>query len=101
MPLGPPDVILGIYEAHKVDTNPNKVDLTVGAYRDENGKPYVMKTILRAEQNIVDKRLSKEYNDIGSEYFRDVTYRLAVGNKLCDLPHVSVQVSFEFGEKIF
>lgn len=92
MPLGPPDVILGIYEAHKVDPNPNKVDLTVGAYRDENGKPYVLKTVLQAEQNIVDKKLDKEYNDIGSEYFREVTYRLAVGNELCNRPAVSVQV---------
>ncbi|XP_070508487.1 aspartate aminotransferase, mitochondrial-like [Chironomus tepperi] len=91
VPLGPPDVILGIYEAHKVDPNPNKVDLTVGAYRCENGKPYVLKTVLKAEQNIVDKKLSKEYNDIGSDYFREVTYRLAVGEELCDRPHVSVQ----------
>lgn len=91
VPLGPPDVILGIYEAHKVDSNPNKVDLTVGAYRDEYGKPYVLKTVLKAEQNIFDKKLSKEYNDIGSEYFRDVTYRLAVGNELFDQIHVTVQ----------
>lgn len=91
VPLGPPDVILGIYEAHKVDPNPNKVDLSVGAYRDENGRPYVLKTVLKAEQNIVDKKLGKEYNDIGSEFFRDVTYRLAVGNKLLDKPHVTVQ----------
>ncbi|KAG5666522.1 hypothetical protein PVAND_014543 [Polypedilum vanderplanki] len=91
VPLGPPDVILGIYEAHKVDPNPNKVDLTVGAYRDENGKPYVLKTILKAEQKIVDKCLDKEYNDIGSEYFREVTYRLAVGKELSDRAHVSVQ----------
>lgn len=89
-------MILGIYEAHKVDPNPNKVDLTVGAYRDENGKPYVLKTILKAEQQIVDKRLSKESdNDIGSEFFRDVTFRLAVGDELKDRRHVSVQVSVE------
>jgi aspartate aminotransferase len=85
---------LGIYEAHKVDPNPSKVDLTVGAYRDENGKPYVLKTILKAEQQIVDKQLSKESeSDIGSEFFRDVTFRLAVGDKLRDRRHVSVQVS--------
>lgn len=93
VPLGPPDVILGIYEAQKVDPNPNKVDLTVGAYRDENGKPYVLKTILQAEQQIVDKRLCKEGHDIGSEFFRDVTFRLAVGENLKDRGHVSVQVS--------
>lgn len=49
---------------------------------------------MKAEQNIVDKKLSKEaISDIGSDYFREVTFRLAVGDKLTNLPHVSVQVS--------
>lgn len=89
-------MILGIFESFKVDQNPNKVDLSVGAYRDELGKPYVLRSILKAEQNLVDKKLSKESDDddfIGSEYYRDVTYRLAVGEKLFNRPHVSVQVS--------
>lgn len=78
MPLGPPDVILGIYEAHKRDPNPLKVDLTVGAYRCENGRPYVLKSVLKAEQNIVDKMLPKENESDwnGSKYFRDCTFRL-------------------------
>lgn len=95
MPIGPPDIILGIFEAFKVDTNPNRIDLSVGAYRDELGRPYVLSSILKAEQNLVDKRLDKAgESDIGSEYFREVTYRLAVGDKLLNRDHVSVQVSF-------
>lgn len=95
VPLGPPDIILGIFEAFKVDTNPNKIDLSVGAYRDEIGRPYVLRSILKAEQNIVDKRQDKTSDsDIGSELFRNVTFRLAVGDKLFSRPHVSVQVSF-------
>lgn len=94
MPLGPPDVILGIFEAFKVDMNPNKIDLSVGAYRDELGRPYVLKSVLTAEQNLVDKMQDKESDgEIGSENFRSVTFRLAVGDKLFDRPHVSVQVS--------
>lgn len=93
--LGPPDIILGIFEAFKVDTNPHKIDLSVGAYRDELGRPYVLSSILKAEQRIVDQRQDKQGDsDIGSEYFRDVTFRLAVGDKLFDRPHVSAQVSF-------
>lgn len=50
--------------------------------------------MLKAEQNLVDKKLHKfSDSDIGSEYFRDVTFRLAVGEKLSTLPHVTVQVS--------
>ena len=33
--MGPPDAILGITEAYKRDTNPKKVNLGVGAYRDD------------------------------------------------------------------
>ena len=59
----------------------------------ERGKPYVMKTVLDAENLIVDKRLSKEHeDDIGSEFFRDVSFRLAVGDELKDRRHVTVQV---------
>ena len=33
--MGPPDAILGVTEAFKKDTNPNKMNLGVGAYRDD------------------------------------------------------------------
>ena len=35
MPQAPPDAILGISEAFKADTNPQKLNLGVGAYRTE------------------------------------------------------------------
>ena len=43
--MGPPDAILGVTEAFKRDTNPNKINLGVGAYRDANGKPYVLPVV--------------------------------------------------------
>ena len=33
--MGPPDAILGVTEAFKRDTNPKKINLGVGAYRDD------------------------------------------------------------------
>lgn len=94
VPLGPPDIILGIFEAFKVDKNPNRVDLSVGAYRDNQGKPYVLRSVLKAEQRLADRNLDKSGDGaIGSEYFREMTFRLAVGEKLSQRPHVSVQVS--------
>lgn len=45
--MGPPDAILGVTEAYKRDTNPKKVNLGVGAYRDDNGKPYVLPSVLK------------------------------------------------------
>lgn len=33
--MGPPDAILGVTEAFKADPNPKKMNLGVGAYRDD------------------------------------------------------------------
>lgn len=49
--MGPPDAILGVTEAFKRDTNPKKINLGVGAYRDDNGKPYVLPTVLQVKFN--------------------------------------------------
>lgn len=53
MEMGPPDAILGVTEAYKRDPNPNKVNLGVGAYRDDNGKPYVLSCVLKVRQHTV------------------------------------------------
>lgn len=45
VPLGPPDAILGITEAFKADSAGEKINLGVGAYRDEEGKPYVLNCV--------------------------------------------------------
>lgn len=42
VPAGPPDPILGVTEAFKADKDPRKINLGVGAYRDGQGKPYVL-----------------------------------------------------------
>ena len=38
VPMGPPDPIIGVTEAFNRDTNPNKMNVGVGAYRDDSGK---------------------------------------------------------------
>lgn len=43
--MGPPDAILGVTEAFKRDTNPNRINLGVGAYRDDNGNPWVLPSV--------------------------------------------------------
>lgn len=58
--MGPPDFIHGVSEAFKKDTNPKKINLGVGAYRDDNGKPYVLPSVLKAEQIMMQKCLDKE-----------------------------------------
>ncbi|KAG9624237.1 putative aspartate aminotransferase, partial [Aureobasidium melanogenum] len=64
VPQGPPDAILGITEAYKADSHPEKINLGVGAYRDDQGKPYVLPSVKEAEQRVVKKNLDKEYAGI-------------------------------------
>lgn len=61
VPLGPPDPILGVTEAFKADKNPNKMNLGVGAYRDDHGRPFVLKSVREAEAQIAKHHLNKEY----------------------------------------
>eukprot|EP01138_Halocafeteria_seosinensis_P014970 gb/GECG01015282.1/.p1 GENE.gb/GECG01015282.1/~~gb/GECG01015282.1/.p1 ORF type:complete len:447 (+),score=47.27 gb/GECG01015282.1/:1-1341(+) len=64
VPMGPPDPILGLNEAFKKDESPNKVNLGVGAYRDEAGNPYVLETVQEAQRRIVDRKMDHEYAPI-------------------------------------
>jgi len=62
VPMAPTDPILGLTVGFKNDKNPKKVNLGVGAYRDNDGKPYVFPVVRKAEQAIVaDASLDKEY----------------------------------------
>ena len=58
----PADPILGLTAGFQADKNPKKCNLGVGAYRDDDGKPYVFPVVRKAEEAIVaDKKLYKEY----------------------------------------
>jgi aspartate/tyrosine/aromatic aminotransferase len=48
--MAPPDPIIGVGVAFNADTDKNKVNLGVGAYRDDNSKPYVFKVVRKVEQ---------------------------------------------------
>ncbi|KPQ23947.1 MAG: aromatic-amino-acid transaminase [Halomonas sp. HL-48] len=60
----PGDAILGLIEAFKKDTNPQKVDLGVGVYRDEHGNTPVMRAVKEAEARLLSNETTKTY--IGS-----------------------------------
>ncbi|KAH8811549.1 glutamate oxaloacetate transaminase 2 [Xylogone sp. PMI_703] len=79
VPQGPP-AILGITEAFKADSFPEKINLGVGAYRDDQGKPYVLPSVRTAEDKIVSSRLNKEYAGItGVPEFTKAAAILAYG----------------------
>ncbi|BDF94912.1 MULTISPECIES: amino acid aminotransferase [Pseudoalteromonas] len=57
----PTDPILGLMAAYKQDTNPNKIDLGVGVYKDEFGNTPVLSAVKKAEAFRLENETSKSY----------------------------------------
>ena len=80
VPLGPPDGILGLNQAFTADTNPRKVNLGVGAYRDDDGKPYILPSVKIAEEKVMKKAEGHEYAGIaGIQSYIDLSLKFAYG----------------------
>jgi len=78
--MGPKDPILGVTEAFKEDKDSRKLNLGVGAYRDDNNKPVVIKSVQEATKRILDGNLNNEYAPIaGDPVFVKQGYTLALG----------------------
>ena len=63
----PADAILGLTEAFKKDTNPNKVNLGVGVYKDDQGGTPILKCIKTAEKTLVETQTTKGYLPISGD----------------------------------
>lgn len=62
------------------DPNPMKTNLGVGAYRNDDGLPYVLNSVKRAKRKMLDQNLGHEYVQIdGNENFRNKALSLAFG----------------------
>ena len=59
--LAPRDPILGVTEAFVADANPQKVNLGVGVYCDDNGKVPLLECVRRAEQLLTEKGAPHPY----------------------------------------
>jgi aromatic-amino-acid transaminase len=59
--MAPRDPILGLNEQFAADANPNKVNLGVGVYYDENGKLPLLKCVAAAEQQLVEAAKPRGY----------------------------------------
>lgn len=77
----PEDPILGVTVAYNKDPSPAKLNLGVGAYRTEEGRPLVLNVVRRAEQQLVhDSSRVKEYLPIvGLADFNKLSAKLILG----------------------
>ncbi|CAK7909901.1 aspartate aminotransferase, cytoplasmic [[Candida] anglica] len=81
IPLAPPDKILGISEAYVKDTNSKKINLGVGAYRDNTGRPIIFPSVKKAEQKLLEVETEKEYTGItGSKNFQNIVKNFIFNN---------------------
>jgi len=80
----PIDPILGTTQLYNADTSPQKINLGVGAYRTEDGKPFVLKVVQDAEKDLladmINSKVNKEYSTIdGPADLKKTTQELLFG----------------------
>ncbi|KAF2230130.1 aspartate aminotransferase [Viridothelium virens] len=81
VPQAPEDPLYGLVNAYLSDKSDKKIDLSVGVYRDDNAKPWVLPAVQKAEQLYqCDPDLDHEYLPIaGLPEFINAAQRLIVG----------------------
>ena len=76
------DSILGLIEQFKKDSNPEKVDLGVGVYRDSNCSTPILRSVKLAEKHLVESQTTKTYmGSHGDEEFGRIILQLAFGKE--------------------
>jgi aspartate aminotransferase len=75
-----PDPILGLMAAFRADSDPHKVDLGVGVYRDDHGDTPILKAVRQAEQSVLARQNTKSYvAAAGNPGFNQAMERLVFG----------------------
>lgn len=87
VPKAPLNPILGMSVLFRADKNENKVDLGVGAYKTEEGQPYVFEVVKAAEKEIhndlLSGKINKEYQGSeGNQEYLDLSQKIVFGEEL-------------------
>ncbi len=79
----PADPILGLMASYRADTNPLKIDLGIGVYKDEHGATPVMTAVKKAEDYLLKSQHTKTYiGPTGSPEYNEVVAELLLGSDL-------------------
>ncbi|EJU05387.1 aspartate aminotransferase [Dacryopinax primogenitus] len=81
VPLAPPDSILQLPIRYKADPAKQKINLSVGAYRDDAGNPWVLPVVKKATEIMLsDPAMDHEYLPIvGLQEFTSAAAKLILG----------------------
>ena len=78
--MAPRDPILGLTEAFVADTRPNKVNLGVGVYYDDNGKVPLLAAVREAEKARIESAPARSYVPIeGIATYNSAVQKLLFG----------------------
>jgi aspartate aminotransferase len=76
----PTDPILGLMALFRADTDPRKVDLGVGVYRDDQGETPILRCVRQAEQTVLSRQTTKSYvAAAGNAGFNEAMARMVLG----------------------
>jgi aspartate/tyrosine/aromatic aminotransferase len=90
LPVAPPDSILGLSDAFARDPRPNKINLTVGVYKDEQGRTPILATVKEAEAQLLKSETTKTYMPIeGHPDYLKAVVQLVYGDQF-DIDRVAV-----------
>ncbi|WP_313477277.1 amino acid aminotransferase [Stutzerimonas kunmingensis] len=82
IPRVPGDPILGLMDLYQADTNPAKLDLGVGVYKDAQGLTPIPRAVKLAEQRLVDSEQTKSYiGGHGDAQFGALLLRQVLGSR--------------------
>jgi aspartate aminotransferase len=81
----PADPILGLMASYRADTNPRKIDLGIGVYKNESGDTPVMTAVKKAEELILKAQATKSYvGPTGAADYNAIVAELILGKSLVD-----------------
>ena len=85
LPALPADPILGLMASYRADSNPKKIDLGIGVYKNEAGDTPVMTAVKKAEGMILDSQTTKSYvGPTGDAGYNAIVAELLLGESLND-----------------
>ena len=94
-PVYPPDQIFGLSTAFQLDERPEKIDLSVGVYRNEKLEAEILPVVKIAEERMIGEEKEKSYLRIdGEPTFNDLAKELLFAD--C-IPHENIYAAQTVG----
>lgn len=88
----PTDPILGLNVLYKMDPRTDKINLGIGAYKDESEKVALFQSVHEAERLLLDEKRSKSYSPIdGDSTFQEIVLKLIYSDDYTSKTHLCAQ----------